>query len=133
MIVGFASVLLFPSCTATALARVRDITPKEARELVVQALNPTQRSLPGLNLRPFQAYNVSGFYKFEVTWDPPNPGSAIVGNFGVNSATGDVWELVPCIEVHSVDLDGLQRAVRKKISVTTKELRQLGQKVPCEP
>jgi hypothetical protein len=120
-------------CAATALARTRDITVIEARQLVIHALYPTQRALPKLDLSPFRTHNVSGFYKFEVTWAPPGPGSAVVGNFAVNRVTGDVWELVPCEKRVSADLGALQSVVRKRINLTADELRLLGKKAPCEP
>ena len=131
---GAALRLLLLVCWGGAtLARTRDITVAEARELVVQALSPDQRKFPGLDLSPFLANNTPGFYKFEVTWNPPNPGSAVVGNFGVDRVTGAVWELVPCSTVHSIALDRLQHIIRKRINLTARGRRQFEQKAPCEP
>jgi hypothetical protein len=72
------------------------------------------------------------FYEFAVTWDNPN-GAVIVGFFGVNRATGDVWKLVVCRKVEGLGLKRLQEALRKRITLGRVEFRKLADKTPCEP
>jgi hypothetical protein len=126
--------LILPGGYAIAQARTRDLNVAEARELVVQALDPSARKLPGLNLDSRQGSKIPDFDQFEVLWDPgPNPGSAVVGHFAVNVATGDVWELVLCRKRDSADLRRLQQTIRKRIGLGAEELHKLTGKAPCEP
>ena len=119
--------------STSAEIRRRDLSVQDAQKLVVQALDPAQRRLPGLRMDLYKSFNVPGFYKFEVTWVNPNPGSGVVGFFGVNEATGDVWELVLCKKREAKDLDRMQKAIRDKIGISAGELRALTGKAPCQP
>jgi hypothetical protein len=112
-------------------ARTRDLTTTEGRELVMEALDPEARKLPGLAIE-LEDRKVSGFYEFAVTWDNPN-GGVVVGFFAVNQATGEIWKLVVCRTIESPSLRRLQNAVRKKIGLGPGELKKLGGNAPCEP
>jgi hypothetical protein len=125
--------LFLLSSHGIVLARDRDLTVVEARELAFQALFPTERRLPKLDLSLSQSLKTAGFYQFEVTWDNPNPGSVVVGYYAVNVATGDVWKLVVCRKIDSAELRRMQRALRTRIGLRREELRRLTDNPPCEP
>jgi hypothetical protein len=125
-------VVLLIGSTAT-YGRTRDLSVDEARRLVIQALYPTQRNLRGLDVGFTQSAKIPGFYRFDVIWDNPDPGSVVVGAFAVNQATGDVWELALCRRKRSRDLARLQQDLRKAIGLTADELRKLRDETPCEP
>lgn len=116
---------------AVASGRARDLTADEARRLVIRALQPAQRSLPGLELSA--SYDVPGFYNFAALWDPPDQESPVVGFFAVNRATGDVWEMVLCTKRTSAELRRLQDELRKRIGLTGDELRKMTDEAPCQP
>lgn len=120
-------------CLSVLSGRTRDLDAKEARRLAIEALDPGQRKLPGLNAALSQRLDIPGFYRFEVLWKPTNPGSAVVGFFAVNRVTGQVWELVRCSEKKSRNLARLQGNMHKAIGLSPEELRSLGHKAPCEP
>ena len=117
----------------SAFARTRDLNMEEARRLAIQALQPTERRAPGLNVELAQTSHIPGFYRFEITWNNPNPGSVVIGSFAVNEATGDVWQLAFCKQRKSRELTRLQQDLRKVIGLTNSELRELAGKAPCEP
>ncbi len=117
----------------TAFGRTRDLNMEEAHRLAIQALQPTERSAPGLNAELAQTSHIPGFYRFEITWNNPNPGSVVIGSFAVNEATGDDWHLAFCRRRKSRELTRLQQDLRKAIGLTPRELRELGAKTPCEP
>jgi hypothetical protein len=112
--------------------RTRDLNVEEARRLAIQALRPTERAAPGLDAELAQSSHIAGFYRFEITWNNPNPGSAVIGSYAVNKATGDVWELVQCRRMRSPDLKRLQQELRQAIGLSSRELHELREKTPCE-
>jgi hypothetical protein len=125
-------VVLFFAAQAPGLARTRDLTEAEARELAVKALTPEARGLPRLSLGPDAGLGTPGFYWFEATADNPN-GSPILGHFAVNRATGAVWDPVWCKELKSSEIKRLQAVLRKRIHLGRRELHGLEAKAPCEP
>ena len=129
----FGALCMLLTSPSPTLARNRDVTAAEAGELVRQALSPTQRTLRGLRFDTYPDPKVPGFYEFEVTWDHPGEGSAVVGHFGVHKPTGTVWELVLCRKMESRDLRSLQVRIRNRIRLGSQELRTLGDKAPCAP
>jgi hypothetical protein len=131
-IVAIAVLGTLLNAVAADSARTRDLSVEDARRLVLQALEPTQRTLPGLVLKPSPGAQIPDFYRFEVYWDNPTPGSVVVGNFAVNRATGDVWELFFCKKRSSAELRRLQKDLRKAIGLSPDELRKLTDKAPCE-
>jgi len=113
-------------------ARTRDLSTDEARDLVIKALHSSQRKLPGLEASLSSGNQILGFYRFEVLWNNPNEGSAVVGFFSVNRATGDVWELVRCVKQQSRGLSRLQESLRKTMSLTRHELKENTNEAPCK-
>lgn len=111
----------------------RDVSAKEAEELVRNAMSthPVPPSLIGLD--PLKNPNFPDFYFFEAQWDNPN-GSPIAGHFAVDPKTGDVWDAAVCREYVSTDLRKLQRTIRKKISLSETQYHKLRRPGPmCSP
>jgi hypothetical protein len=127
-----AILILSLSVWIAAPARTRDLSVEEGRQLVIQALEPAQRKLRGLEARMPKRTQIPEFYKFEVQWDNPTPGSVVVGSFAVNRVTGDVWELAFCERKKSQELARLQESLRKKIGLSAEELKRLTEKAPCQ-
>jgi hypothetical protein len=111
-------------------ARVRDLSLEEAQRLVVAALGPKVEKLPKFGLDVESDPDDTDFYRFEATWDNP-VGSVVIGFFGVDRATGDVWRLVPCEKIESGRLGRLQRELRRRIGSKSVQRRRL-ERVPCE-
>jgi hypothetical protein len=129
---GSVALALLLGDAMTASARTRDLNEAEGRRLLLEALEPTQRKLPGLVLKLYTRVEMPQFYRFEVYWDNPTPGSIMVGSFAVNKATGDVWELYFCKKKRSKELASMQRDLRKAIDMSPEELQKLTDKAPCE-
>ena len=113
---------------------MRDLTEAEAKELVLAALGPDARKLPKLSLDANLSAikDAQGFFGFDVTCDNPH-GSPVVGFFGVNRITGDVWELVLCRKVKTVELRRAQQILRRRIGLAQQERRKATGHAPCEP
>jgi hypothetical protein len=131
----FGSILAVSPAVGTqhiGYGRTRDLSEREARDLVLAGLEPSARQLPKLAMDPFVDANspTPDFYEFAVTWDNVN-GSVIVGFFAVNRATAVVWKLAVCSRVDSAELKRLQDAMRKRIGLARSELRQLSHEAPC--
>ena len=125
-------VLLLFGCRLVAVARTRDLTEKEAKELVALALDPAATTLPNFGLDTYEGPNAASFYFFEATANLGANKSPIIGHYAVNRSTGDVWEAVVCRRINSDALKNLQEIVRKRIQLSREELRRLGYKSPCE-
>ena len=93
-------------------------------------LDQSARKLPGLTFDFYSGAKASNFYELAVLWNNPN-GSAIVGHFAVNRATGDVWKLVLCTRVESAALRRLQQTLRERIGLGLEELHKLESEAPC--
>jgi hypothetical protein len=127
-----ALMFLLLGCGLVGIARTRDLTEREARELVITALGP-HVTLPNIGLEAYKDPDAAGFYVFEATASPPAGQSPIIGHYAVNRATGDVWELVVCRRVNSKALKKLQDVMRKGIRLSREELGHLGAMAPCQP
>jgi hypothetical protein len=132
-LIAFLSLFLF--CSAMILARIRDLTEKEARELVATGLGRRVTSLPKFGLDAYQSSippaRTKDYFSFEATFDNP-VGSVVIGHYGVHGVSGDVWELVVCKKLDSADLREMQRKVRQRIGLSSQELRAVAdQPPPC--
>jgi len=126
---GLATVVAV-CCQVSALARSRDLSQAEARELVLASLDEGVRRLPGLRVDASDSPDARAFLTFDVTWDNPR-GSPVVGSFAVGRATADVWRLVYCQKLDSKDLRRLQKQVRRRMGVSDHELRELQKVERC--
>lgn len=127
-----ALVFLLFGCPLVAAAKTRNLTEKEAKELVACPLGSHIPTLPNFGLDAYNDPNAADFYLFEATASFGAGKSPIIGHYAVNRATGDVWEAVVCTRINSDALENLQEIVHKKIQLTREELRRLGAKSPCE-
>ncbi len=130
----FVAVFAIAASTHLALARTRDLTVSEARELIKTYLGQAVSKLPHFGLEDFKRGTPPEFYAFEGTATPPvHDGSPVIGSFAVDRATGRVRRLVACEEVHSPALSLMQRTLRKKIDLTPRDAEGLAGRAPCAP
>jgi len=100
----------------------RKLTVDEASELVQTALEEGgATNLPGFGVETEPPnHDYPNFYFFEAMWH--NPGkSAVIGNYAVDSRTGDVWNAVVCKEMKSAALRAKQKKIRKRIGLSDEE------------
>lgn len=110
------------------------MTAEQARELVIASLTAEQRRLPSLEAEQYDAPDSSQFVFFTVTWRGTPNGSVVVGNYAVDSYTGDVWSaVIGCYEVKNKKLSALQSQVRATLHLSQSEYQRLKTKGPlCE-
>jgi hypothetical protein len=118
--------------------RPAPITVGEAEMLLRKALEGSgMTKLPefGLTNFPRSPAFFSRWYLFTGTWaGPPQRGSVITGNWAVDKRTGEVWNGVICEELESPALMRLQKAIRKRIGLSTSDYWQIRVDGPlCEP
>jgi hypothetical protein len=131
-------VLLVASlCAANASAADhpdRTITAGQARALVLASLTPEQKQLPSLGADPYKDPNTSKYLFFTVSWAGTPNGSVVVGNYAVDTHTGDVFSAtVGCEEERNKSLQALQRRIRASLHLSQAEYQRLKTKGPlCE-
>lgn len=127
--VCFSLIALLPAICAggqQASHKRRRLTLLEARQLVYKAVEPQGATkLPRFGLDYYKDDHFRDFYFFEATADHPGPGSGVLGHYGVDPRTGNVWDGVVCRELTSPSLRKLQQTVRTRIRLTEKEYRKL--------
>jgi hypothetical protein len=124
--------LIFPATVGSA--QTRKLTLREAQELARAALSKNARTFKHIRFDAYNGYpGRLGFYWFEVTGSVPDNASPILGHFAVSQATGDVWNPVSCRKLASLDLENLQRKMRKRIHLSDQDLDRLSGEAPCEP
>lgn len=127
--------LLLSSAAVASAATVGRIGEVQARTLVLAALSPQQRALPGLEAIEDEQPVTSGFRFYTVTWKGLPNGSVVVGNYAVDPRTGDVFSSTrECEEETNPRLAAVQARVRAEIHLSASAYRQLKTKGPlCEP
>lgn len=117
------------------------ITQAEAKALVIAALTPTQRQLPGLEAElgeaaaePGEVKGPSRLWFIMVVWEGLPEGSVMVGNYEVDPYTGDVFSAtMECKEEKNRRLKALQKKVRAELHLSQSEYRRIKTKGPlCE-
>ena len=105
----------------------------QAKALVMASLTAKQRRLPSLAVDPYDETN-SKFMFVTVTWAGTPDGSVVVGKYGVDPYTGDVFSAtMACHEEKNKHLEILQRRVRSRLRLTQTEYLKLKTKGPlCE-
>jgi hypothetical protein len=104
----------------------RPLTADEARGLVLEALPSKSRHLPGFGLDQYQDQNSPQFYFFTATRAGTAGGSAVIGNYAVDSLTGDVWSATTeCEEEKAPTLRKLQAKIRLRIGLSDSDYHQL--------
>lgn len=109
------------------------VTTAGAKALVMAALTPEQRRLPRVEAE-VDSPTASRFLFFTVTWQGLPRGSVVVGNYAVDSYTGDVFSAtVSCYEESNERLRALQRKLRADLHLSRLQYRRLKTKGPlCE-
>lgn len=115
---------------------VHAISISVARQLVWESLPTEAKQLPHVAVNgdgkrdPFYRQ----FWEFMVTWaGSPNGGSAIVGYYDVDPATGDVFDANSCDRKTNLELLELQRKVRRRLGLTESEYQKIRRSGPyCE-
>ncbi|MDR0478725.1 MAG: hypothetical protein LBH31_02740 [Burkholderiaceae bacterium] len=119
---------------AIITSATRKITLVQAKALVMAALTPEQRRMPGVaidipgkNSDDISSYERSyrpRFLIFNVVW-AAKMGSDNIGFYGVDIYTGDVFDLSPCAEYYSKKLEALQNKIRRSLHLTDSEYKKL--------
>jgi hypothetical protein len=122
------------SCRADSVTESRTDTKDEAEALVRAALPAKWKRLPKFGMEISQDRDHPRFYFAYVYWAGQPQGSMTVGNYAVDTDTGDVWDAVTsCDEMHTQALRGLQKMIRKEISLSDPEYKRVKSKGPlCE-
>lgn len=125
------SVALLALLAPLALSETRTIPLEEARKLVQVALPTAARKLPGLTLVPDKcAQPPCRCRTFDILWSNPT-GSPHYDFFTVDIRTGEVWISILCRRVSNRELRRMQREIRKRLSVTAEEYKQVLATPPC--
>ena len=126
--------LLVCVCAQRSLAfdrGAREVTPDQARVLVMAALTPKQRQLPSLETDPYVNHGDSRYLFFSVTWGKTANGSEVVGSFAVDLLTGDVFSATAyCREEKNKDLEALQKQFRRILNLNQAQYLALKTKGP---
>jgi hypothetical protein len=124
------------STGATAVTSItRKITLAQAKALVLAALYPGQRRLPGLQfdagdgdpnkISTFEDSDNPRFLMFHVVW-AATEGSNLIGWYGVDIYTGDVFDgIASCPQYKNKKLETLQKKVRRSLHLTEAEYQKL--------
>jgi len=109
------------------------ISVDEASKLVAAALPAKTRHLSHFGVDQYQDPSFPEFYFFMATWAGLPNGSAVIGNYAVDPATGDVWSAVQCVEETSATLRKRQAALRSLVGLDASEYKKIKKKGPlCE-
>jgi len=123
MKIGFRSVAFLAAAAVVgqnaATTKIRTITAKESRELVLVMLKADDwTKLPGFNIEePQLSQTYPEFFEVDARYDNPQ-GSSTVGTYAVEQTTGEVWSFPVCGRYESPALLVAQRVLRKRIGLT---------------
>jgi hypothetical protein len=122
------------TCRADSVRESRTVTKYEAEALVRAALPAKLKRLPQFGMEISQDENNHKFYLAFVYWAGEPQGSMTVGNYDVDTETGDVWNAVSsCDEMDTHALRKLQKTIRRKIGLSDTEYKRVKNKGPlCE-
>jgi len=137
------SVLLYTTAIVNAADLPKQkITLEQAKMLVLAALTPAQRRLPGLAFEgdvdkahktlssDIDSKNTR-FAVFYVIWNGMPDSSITVGFYAVDIYTGDVFSSVmDCAEYYNKKLEILQRKIRHSLHLTNTQYKKIKTKGP---
>jgi hypothetical protein len=86
--------------------------------------------LPHFGLDSYRDRDLPGFFLFEAQYDNPE-GSVVLAHYGVNRATGAVWEVMACRRIRAKTTTGLTRAIRARSGLDAKRWAAADRKRPC--
>jgi hypothetical protein len=124
--------ILAPSIAHSA-NQPRVVSVDEAKNLVLEALPPKTRHLPKFGLDQYKDKYFPQFYFFSATWAGAPNGSSVIGNYAVDSSTGDVWSATECEEESTPELRKLQAKVRLRLGLSDSEYHKIKRKGPVCP
>jgi hypothetical protein len=121
-------------CRADSVRESRTVTKDEAEALVRAALPAKLKRLPQFGMEISQDQNNPRFYYAYAYWAGEPHGSVTVGNFAVDTETGDVWSaVISCDEMGTHALRKLQKMIRRNIGLSDLEYKRNKDKGPlCE-
>ena len=127
-------VLATVPCRADSVRESRTVTKGEAEALVRAALPAKLKRLPKFGMEISQDGDRPRFYFAYVYWAGEPQGSMTVGNYDVDTETGDVWDAVTsCDEMDGRALRKLQKMIRKEITLSDPEYKRVKSNGPlCE-
>jgi len=136
MAIPFTALALLGWLSTPSIALpVRNISSTEAAELVrtyVKSRGVYQK-LPGLALEHGTDTVYPKYYLYELLFDNPEDGSAVVNNYLVDKVTGDIWDGTSCIRYNSPALRAAQRRIWAKLHFTSQDYRRSARPGPgCE-
>jgi hypothetical protein len=112
--------------------RPRIVSLDEAKSLVLEALPLKTRQLPKFGLEVH--LDQDSFYYVSAMWAGVPNGSVMIGNYAVDSRTGDVWSATTeCEEESTPALRKLQAKVRLRIGLSDSEYHKINGKGPLCP
>ena len=137
---GLILLLITLCSTATFAASPQNlpqnkITEPEAKTLVIAALTSKQRQLPGLEAELGEPASPSRFLLIMVVWEGlPEGGSVMVGNYEIDTYTGDVFSAtMECKEETNRRIKALQKKIHAELHLSQSEYRRIKTKGPlCE-
>ena len=96
------------------------VSVDDARALILAVMHDSKSDkLPGFFVEHSEtAFAFPGFYLFSAMWQGSSPGSVLIGNYAVDTRTGDVWSAVACEAIHSPSLAKLQNKIRKRVGLS---------------
>jgi len=116
-------------CRADSVPESRTVTKDEAEALVRAALPAKLKRLPTFGMEISQDRDHPRFYFAYVYWAGEPQGSMTVGNYAVDTETGDVWDaVISCDEIRAQALRGLQKMIRKEIGLSESEYKRVKSK-----
>jgi hypothetical protein len=126
--------LAISPCSADSARESRTVTKSETEALVRAALPAKLKRLPGFGMEISQDKNFPRFYSATVYWEGEPNGSVMVGNYDIDTETGDVWDAVTsCDEMNTAALRKMQTKLREDIELSDSEYKRIKSKGPlCE-
>ncbi|HEV2387042.1 MAG TPA: hypothetical protein VGS20_07260 [Candidatus Acidoferrales bacterium] len=125
----WVAIVVFSVVASGVLAqapRRRRVSAKEAEALVRAALPRKTVHLPKFELLPSKQNDRPRFYSYSAIWEGEPHGSAVIGNYDVDSATGDVFSgTVGCYELSTPALRKLQARIRARIGLSDAEYHKV--------
>jgi hypothetical protein len=115
-----AALLVISMGTAGAVPDTLKLSVDEAKSLVglvVSVANPAK------DIESMQMPDDPNFLFFSATWASP-AGEPMNGYFGVNPATGDVWDIA-CHHESNPALRHAQAEIKKRFALPTREYKRL--------
>jgi hypothetical protein len=131
VLISLVSIL---SCAAAPASQRREVSVKEAENLVAAGLPANTRELPKFNVVGHTEPEHPDFYVLWASWAGAPNGSLSIGYYHVDKATGEVWSATAqCVLIDTPDLRALQTEIRRQIGLTDSEYLKIRKNAPMCP